>query len=357
MPSSERVAWANLRVGLLAGIALIILAVLIFLLTGNKNIFGREVPVYTYMSDSAAMTEGAAVRLNGILVGKVKRITLTGLNDPNKTVRFDMSIRDDMLRYVPVDSLVTIGAENVLGTKFINIKQGNAPEHIRAGATLAAREDRDFLEIVQSAQPLLESMRLTLGRIDAIVGMVEAGKGSIGKLIVDETLYNRLTAILGDAQKITSTIASGKGTVGKLFYDDALYNDVRGTIAHLDTIISDLQQGQGTAGKLLNDPKLYDEATRSVTELRDLLAKINSGQGTAGKLIASDQLHNQLLETMGRVDKTIAMLNSGQGTIGQLLVNPSLYDTMNGTARDLDALLKDFRANPKKFLRIKLSLF
>jgi phospholipid/cholesterol/gamma-HCH transport system substrate-binding protein len=39
------------------------------------------------------------------------------------------------------------------------------------------------------------------------------------------------------------------------------------------------------------------------------------------------------------------------------MVNPSLYDSLDGTTRELHGLLKDFRANPKKFLRIKLGLF
>lgn len=341
----------------MAAVAVVLLFILIFLLTGNKNIFGGEATVYTYMTDSAAMTEGSAVRLNGILVGQIHRIALSGSRDPSRTVRFDMEIRDEMLRSIPVDSTVTIGAENVLGTKFLNIKQGVSPEHIRDGGTLSAREDRDFLEIVQSAQPILESMQITLKRIDAIVGQVESGKGSIGKLLADETLYNRLNEILADAQKISSFIASGKGTVGKLLYDEAMYNDVRTTIAHLDSIVQELEAGQGTAGKLLKDPQLYDDATKTVGELRSMLAGINAGQGTAGKLLKSDELHTQILVTLRKVDASIAMLNSGQGTLGQLLVNPSLYQSLDGTTREMNGLMKDFRANPKKFLRIKLALF
>ena len=40
-----------------------------------------------------------------------------------------------------------------------------------------------------------------------------------------------------------------------------------------------------------------------------------------------------------------------------MLVNPQLYDSMNGVSTELHSLVKDIRANPKKFLRIKLSLF
>ena len=64
MPSAEKVSWAKLRVGILAMVALTLLFILVFLLTGNKSLFSKDVPIYTYMDESAAMTEGSAVRLN-----------------------------------------------------------------------------------------------------------------------------------------------------------------------------------------------------------------------------------------------------------------------------------------------------
>ena len=50
-------------------------------------------------------------------------------------------------------------------------------------------------------------------------------------------------------------------------------------------------------------------------------------------------------------------ISSGQGTLGQLVQNPALYDSLNATAKDAGGLLKDFRANPKKFMTIRLVLF
>jgi phospholipid/cholesterol/gamma-HCH transport system substrate-binding protein len=60
---------------------------------------------------------------------------------------------------------------------------------------------------------------------------------------------------------------------------------------------------------------------------------------------------------MGRLDSIMDKINSGQGTIGQLLVNPALYEDVDGLTREMHSLMKDFRANPKKFLTIQLKLF
>ena len=50
-------------------------------------------------------------------------------------------------------------------------------------------------------------------------------------------------------------------------------------------------------------------------------------------------------------------MNAGQGTVGQLLVNPQLFDALTGATREFQSLAKDMRANPKKFLTIRLTLF
>ena len=60
---------------------------------------------------------------------------------------------------------------------------------------------------------------------------------------------------------------------------------------------------------------------------------------------------------MKRLDVLIEKINSGEGTLGQLVVNPQLYESLNGATYEMHQLMKDFRANPKKFLQIKLELF
>jgi phospholipid/cholesterol/gamma-HCH transport system substrate-binding protein len=62
-------------------------------------------------------------------------------------------------------------------------------------------------------------------------------------------------------------------------------------------------------------------------------------------------------DTIARLDLILDKVNSGQGTIGQLLTNPQMYENLNGATRELHGLMRDFRANPKKFLRIKLAIF
>ena len=75
------------------------------------------------------------------------------------------------------------------------------------------------------------------------------------------------------------------------------------------------------------------------------------------KLLTDDQVYAQLESIEGKVSTAIDKINAGQGTIGQLMVNPQLYDSMTGVTREVQGLVKDMHANPKKFLTIRLTLF
>jgi phospholipid/cholesterol/gamma-HCH transport system substrate-binding protein len=357
MPVQKQASWARLKVGILALFAMSILAVLIFLITGSTNIFESNVRVYTYMADAAALTTAAPVNLDGILIGKIKTIRLSGSKDPKRLVRLEMEIPEHTLKDIPTDSMASISAANVLGTKYINIKTGKAATTISAGSEIPSMGSGEFEDLIQQGLAVMGSVQETIQRIDKVVEVVESGKGTIGKLLVDETLYNNLLAILAQVKQLADVLNSDNGTVGKLIHDPELYNQVHTSLNRLDDMLQQLQAGQGSAGKFLKDPAVYDETQKTIAGVHKLVDDLNAGKGTAGQLLKNEDLSNQLKATVTKIDSIIDKVASGQGTIGQLLVNQQLYDNLNGATREMHLLMKDFRANPKKFLRIKLSIF
>jgi len=364
MAIQTKANWARLKVGLMALAAMSILAIVIFLVTGQTNIFESKAVLYTYLSDAAALTIGAPVNLDGIPIGKVKQIILSGAKDPQRLVRIEMEIPEHSLKNIPVDSVSSISAANILGTKYINIKSGMSDMTIRAGQEIPSLNTAEFENVVQQGYAVLtalqgtvEKVNVIVERLDRITSLVESGKGSIGKLLVDETLYNHFLQIVDEVKQLADALNSDQGTLGKLLYSPEAYNDFRKAIARVDSLLQDLQDGKGAAGKFLKDPAVYDELHKTIADADKIIQDLNAGQGSAGKLLKSDELHKQLVDTIAKLDLIIDKVNSGQGTIGQLLVNPQLYDNLSGATREMHGLMQDFRANPKKFLRIKLGLF
>jgi phospholipid/cholesterol/gamma-HCH transport system substrate-binding protein len=358
MPTTSKSKWAQLKVGIMAMVALLLLAFLIILMSGVNPLFRRTTDVYTYLSDSVAMTEGATpVRLNGILIGKVKKIELSGSTDPSRIVKITLSIDNSALQLVPVDSQAKLAQQNLLGSRYVNIKKGTSSQTIQAGAEIASADTPEIEDLFQQGSSTLAALQKIMDRVNGIIDDIQGGKGTIGALLVDRTLYNRAIEIVDDVKSLTAALNAPDSTIGRLIHEDTLYKDVSGTVGKINTLIDGLNAGQGTAGKLLKDDALYNELHATIGDVRETIAKINKGDGTVGKLLNSSELHDQLITSMGKLDGVLDKVNNGDGTIGRLMNDPALFESLDGTSRDLQGFIKEFRANPKKFLTITVKFW
>jgi phospholipid/cholesterol/gamma-HCH transport system substrate-binding protein len=365
MPESRKVPWAQLKVGIMATVAMVILGVLIFLLTGSGDIFSSNATLYTYMDDSASMAPSTPVRLNGITIGKIDAIGFSGEKTKGRIVKVTMKVKSDMLQQIPDDSVAGVDSSNLLGDKYINITKGKSSVIIKDKGTLKSAEAADIPEMMKRAGDVLGSAQLIVNRFDALLADIENGKGTVGKFVTDPELYNQLTNAAKEVNHLANSLTNGKGTLGRLMNDDELYQEIRSPIKRVDSMLADLQQGQGAAGKFLKDPALYNETQKTIADLhrlidvdfRKIVDDLSAGKGTAGKLLKDEELYRRLNQLVNNLNSTVDKLNSGQGTLGQLLVNPQLYESLNGVMRETQSLIKDIHANPKKFLRIKLGIF
>ena len=357
MPDPRKVHWSQLKVGIVAVCGFLILFVLVFLLTQSKGLFHSTASLRTYMDDASGMTEGTPVRLNGILVGSLDKVRLTDSKDPKRAVEFDMQVRSEYLPQIPEDSVVGIAASNLLGDKYLNITKGLSSRTAKDGSELKSLQSQDIPELMAQMSGLLKSFQDLVTRVGSLLAGVEQGKGNIGLFLKDEELYRRVNDIATEGRSLLSDIRNSKGTINKLLNDDALYNEMRAPIKRIDAMLADLQAGQGSAGKLLKDPALYDDARATIGEIRSLMADLNAGKGTAGRLLKDEALHKRLDELVAKLNGTMDKISAGQGTLGQLMVNPQLYEALTGATREFQSLAKDMRANPKKFLTIRLTIF
>ena len=150
---------------------------------------------------------------------------------------------------------------------------------------------------------LYNNLNKTVSQLEQIATDIRNGKGTAGKIITDEELYRdtraaikdinvvmtdlkpalkNLNKISSDFQQLAQELNEGKGSVGKILKDEALYNDARKTIASLnsttqkfETLIANVQGGKGTVGKLFTDETLYSNLNKTSSNINQL-----SSEGT-----------------------------------------------------------------------------
>jgi phospholipid/cholesterol/gamma-HCH transport system substrate-binding protein len=346
-------------VGITVVVSAVTLAVLLFLMSGTRGLFSKRIMLQAYFDNASGLREGAPVRLSGVDVGNVIHIRVVPDKDKQLTpVEVIMKVSTKYGFDLRRDSVISLDTAGVLGETYLDIDSSQAVGPVvQDGDTIATQVHPDFNQVVRASQSTLQNMDALLKRADRILAFAESGKGSLGKLIYDPTLYNRISATVADLQGMVEDVAKGKGSLGALINRNEAYDKFLATLDKMNAVIDDVQAGKGTAGKLLKDPSLYNNANDTMANIKKVTETINSGKGTIGRLVEDDELAKKLDITMTKLSELTSELEAGQGTAGKLIKDDTLYNNANQMITEASALVKAVKENPKKYLSIKLHIF
>jgi len=359
LPSEKQLKWSELRVGVTVIVASATLAVLLFLMSGSRGLFTTRITLQSYFDNASGLRPGAPVRLSGVDIGNVSKIRIVPDKDKQLTpVEVIMKVSTTYSFNLRRDSVTSLDTAGVLGETYLDIDSSQAVGPVvQDGDTLATQVHPDFNQVVRASQSTLQNMDALLKRADRILAFAESGKGSLGKLIYDPTLYNRLSSTVADLQQMVEEISQGKGSLGALINRNEAYDKFLSTLDKMNAVIDDLQAGKGTAGKFLKDPSLYNNANDTIANVKKVAEDINAGKGTIGKLAKDEELANKLDNTISKLSALTTELEAGQGTVGKLFKDETLYTNANQMLVETRDLLNAFKQNPKKYLSIKLHIF
>src|ERR1700730_5310363 len=328
-------------------------------MSGTSGLFTPRITLRSYFDNAQGLRQGAPVRLNGFDIGTVTKISIVPYKDRAQTpVEVQMKVSTKYIYAIHSDSVTSLETAGVLGETFLDIDSLQAMGRAaKDGDTLPTQVHPDFNEVVRASQGTLQNMDALLKRADRILAFAESGKGSLGKLIYDPTLYDRFSATVSEFKGIVDQISKGQGSLGQLVSRNDAYDKVMSILDKLNGIADDLQQGKGSAGKFLKDPALYNNANDTIANAKKLTEEINAGKGTLGKLTKDEELARKLDNMISKLSAISTALEAGQGTAGKLFKDEALYNNTDKMLVETRELIKSIRENPKKYLSIKLHIF
>jgi phospholipid/cholesterol/gamma-HCH transport system substrate-binding protein len=346
MPRTRSLAWAELKIGAITVIALVLAATLVFMLTGEGGFAWQRYPLKTVFVNVAGLGEGSPVRVAGLEVGAVTAVSFLG-----DKVEVTFEVNEDLASRITTASRATLGSVSLLGESAVDITPSSAGSRIPEwGYVPSGGAPGSMAEALSAASTTAE--RATL-----LIDDIRAGRGTIGKLFTDDSLYTELNSFIGAAEAVAQNVNSGRGTLGRLLNDPAAARALEGSLQNLQMVTARIRAGEGSLGQLVNNDALSKSVTSATANLDAITGRINRGEGTAGKLITDDQLFNRLNSMSARLDTVMAGLQAGEGTAGSLLRDRQLYENMNGAVSELRNLVQDIRADPRKYLNVRVSLF
>jgi phospholipid/cholesterol/gamma-HCH transport system substrate-binding protein len=246
--------------------------------------------------------------LNGLAVGRVKEIELLQ-NQGNKL----LVVLDIDKEVILSDSTAAVlASSSVLGGKAIELKIGPGNRVLQNGDTLISSVELNLSEMInQKITPITENVDTALVNLNVLIRKFQSMSNSI-----DATLVN--------LRNTSSTLNT--------------------TLAQNQEAISGITSNLRTLSASLNDPQ---------NGVKPMLGKFNSFADTLNQMQLAQTVDrtNQSIENLNRM---LTQINQGQGTIGKLTKNDSLYNNLNQFAADLDALVVDLKANPKRYVSISV---
>ena len=407
MPQKKQVSMAEMKVGILVTVALLLLAALILQQSWGVDWLTRSVKAITYLPDVGGLKPGAPVWLAGIEIGKVRKVTIVppevyagnepifrqiaelkkeiesvNLKLPNaqdmiddlqdrirnlktdiRIVEVQLDIRNQYLNRISRDSEVSIESRGLIGDSFIEISPGTfGVLPIKRGDfyVIEGTQRPGFREIMTGANDVIANFGVLSNQFKNIAMKINPEKVGAG---LTETIQD-LQATLRQANHtfaratlLIEDLRNGEGTIGKLMSDPTLYVKMTESLDKFNKIAEDIQSGKGTLPKLINDPRLFDTANETLQKAEVMMDRIEKGDGTLGKLSKDPALYETSKEAIDRFASFIEQIDKGQGTLGKLLKDPALYNNLDQSSAEITKLIYDLRQDPKKYLTIRFRVF
>jgi len=338
VPSVEEIRLARYRVLFTAVVGLAILATLVILLTGG-SLFRAKAVLYLYVPDGTGLAQGSPVRVDGIQVGKVDSVALSSSSEPNRVVRVTMIVDQSNLGSITLDSTAQPAADTLVGDKFIQITSGKSPNRVRPGAEIAFKGSGDLMTSLDLSQ-----FRRNLDQMDVILTDIENGRNELGKFVMTDSMYRDLLHRVAELESGIRAAANTTSAVGRELYTDALYVQVADPIARIDKTLARLQAGEGSVGQLLHDTGQYDQAQSQLASLRKSIAGVR-----ASEFFASAAAYEGWGAGVSGLIRSVDEFG-----VSPMMLRSDVYEGLSGMAKELRGTVKEFRQDPRKFLRLKV---
>jgi len=208
----------ELKVGIFIFIGIVILSVIIFSI-GNFYTVKRGYILNVVFSFANGISIGAPVRYSGVEVGEVQDIKVYFDQKENRPM-VKLGIWVAQNTWINENAKASINTLGLLGEKYLEITPGTRDTKLlQRGDILRGQDPVSTEELARTTKDMVEKVGNLIESIDKLAGD-EALRVSLRN-----TVFN-MEALSGDLRDFLSYARQGKGTLGRLISDDKLYNDI-----------------------------------------------------------------------------------------------------------------------------------
>ena len=274
------------------------------------DVFGKRTYYYAVFDNSGGLQESDPVSVNGYKVGKVTNVKLIS-TDP---IRICAEILVTERISIPADSKFEVAPKDILGGTVVNIILGHSKQFAHNKDTLASY-------IVPQMTDGLNEMK---GQISNILASVDTIGLSLKDVLAKEGGAEDLKQILENLESSTE---------------------------HLNSILAN---NKDKVSRLMTDMEKFGSTLKEISpELTEIVANIDQISDSLAKADIAATILNAN-RTIEEVKEVVSKINRGDGNLGKIANDENLYKNLEATTDNLNKLLIDLKANPKRYVHFSL---
>src|SRR6185437_4617208 len=191
----------RMAVGLFITIGLAILLVAVFTIGGQHKAFVKSIRLHIVFDNVQGLQTGNNIWLSGIKVGTVKSIAFYG----NSQVAVILAVDKKAQPHIRKDSKCRISTDGLIGNKIIVIDGGsdNSPQVVD-NDSLQSEHLAGTEELMSTLQKSNSNLLEITGNIKTISKRLTESQGTLGQLINDPAIADRLKGSLDNLRNATA---------------------------------------------------------------------------------------------------------------------------------------------------------
>lgn len=301
------------KVGALAAVAIAVLIIGYSFLKGN-DVFSSENEFYATYDRVDGLTVSKPVLVNGFQIGRVSQLTL----QPNGRILAQFKISPDYA--IPKNTIARLESTDLLGGKAIVFELGTGNDYAADGDTLNANIQQNLLDQMEPVQKKAEQI---IARMDSVLASVNKTLNPEFQRNFDRSfasIARTLETLEGTTKTVDGLVTAQSSRINGIMANlESITGNFRNNNAKITAVMTNFETASNNLATA-NFAQTVEEANKAVAELQVVINKVNSGNGSLSLLINDDKMYNNL----------------------------------NNAAENLDKLMIDLKANPKRYVHFSV---